>query len=277
MAAALWADLCVGIGRALGYFHKKDDVQWLLTRLRVTNAELERVKTQVAAELENRSQFFNGASHDFAQRLHALKLLARSAQEESPAPAPVEKVADALEDLEAYVRYILEFARMESTNIVPNLGPVPLQDLFQRILVDFESVVEARGVELKVRTTAAVVETDPALLLRILDNLVSNAVKFTDARVLVAARRRGPGWAVEVWDQGPGIAPAEEAAIFTAFYQQQPYADRRHVGVGLGLAIVRRLAFSLQYTVAVRSRVGRGTVMVVNGLRAATSHGRLQT
>ena len=98
---------------------------------------------------------------------------------------------------------------------------------------------------------------------RVLENLVSNAIKFsTNHRVLVAARRREGAVAIQIWDQGPGIVPEAQAAIFTPFYQSS--VGRKGVeGVGLGLAVVKRFVDCLGYEIRVRSRVGRGTVMTV--------------
>lgn len=260
----------LGAVHVRGYMSRSDDVMRLLDEFWAANAELQRMRTQAAAELQSRSQFFSGASHDFAQRLHALKLLGRAAVEESQTSGTaLRKLSDALEDLEVYVRDVLEFARMEGSMLAPSLRPIGLQEVFQTLLLHFESIADARGVDLKIRTTPAVIETDQAMLLRVLENLVSNAIKFTRARVLVAARRRGEGWMIQVWDQGPGIPSGNEAAIFGAFYQHQVYLDRRREGVGLGLAIVERLAASLQCSVSVRSREGRGTVMTISGLRSS--------
>jgi signal transduction histidine kinase len=263
--------LYLSIRHVRRYFQKSDEVIRLVDQLWASNAELERMRAQAATELQNRSQFFHGASHDFAQRLHGLKLLAHVVQDSTPAsPAALQKMSDALEDLEVYVRDVLEFARTEGSILTPSQRRTNLQDIFQQLLVHFESDAEARGVDLKIRATAAVVETDPAMLLRILENLVSNAIKFTRDRVLVAARTRATGCAIEIWDQGPGIPAQDRNAIFTAFYQHQVYVDRRREGVGLGLAIVHRLASALNYSVEMRSREGRGTVMTIHGLRRAS-------
>jgi signal transduction histidine kinase len=135
--------------------------------------------------------------------------------------------------------------------------------VFQKLELQFEGVAEARNVDLRFRATIACVESDEICLVRILENLISNAIQFTRDRVLVCARPRSDGWSIEVWDRGPGIPIGSEEAIFETFYQHSPYADPKREGVGLGLSIVRKLAKSLSYSVVVRSRKERGSVFKV--------------
>ena len=108
---------------------------------------------------------------------------------------------------------------------------------------------------------ATSLRTDAAMLVRILENLVSNAIKFTRGRVLMAARRDGGAVHVEVWDQGPGIPLDCVDKVFDAFYQGHPVREDTMEGVGLGLAIVKRLADALGYRIDVVSSPGRGTLM----------------
>ena len=112
--------------------------------------------------------------------------------------------------------------------------------------------------------TKQVLRSDPALLERIMRNLVANALRYTEhGGVVVGARRRGDRVAIEVWDSGSGIEAAEREHIFEEFYQiGNPERDRTR-GLGLGLAIVRRLADLLGHEVEVASRVGRGSVFRV--------------
>jgi signal transduction histidine kinase len=135
--------------------------------------------------------------------------------------------------------------------------------VLQRLLVHFESMAEGRQVELRIRPTTAVLYTDERLLQRMLENLLANAIKFTRGGVVVAARRRGDSYSIEVWDQGPGIPPQARDSIFTAFYQANVYEDSERVGFGLGLAIVKRLAERLDCQIELESRVGRGSVFKV--------------
>ncbi len=247
------------------YVQSADGTAALIAQLREKNEELCRLRREAGQQLKERSDFFSSASHDFGQRLHAIKLLTHNAMtiREQTQYRCLEVLARAVEDLQLYVRDVLEFARIEGRVVTPNYTMFHLQDLFQRLALQFESVADHRQVTLRLRTTTAKVETDEGVLLRVLENLVGNAIKYTRGGVLVAARRRAGSWCIEVWDQGPGIPPGSLNQIFASFYQERVYADPQQVGFGLGLAIVKRFADGLKYTLEVQSRVGRGSVFKV--------------
>ncbi|MCL4748046.1 MAG: response regulator, partial [Burkholderiaceae bacterium] len=145
--------------------------------------------------------------------------------------------------------------------VVLAIAPV-LQTLETR----FAPLAEQRALHFRVRTrTGVYLRTDPALLVEMLMNLLSNAFRYTErGGVLLGTRLRGDRLVIQVWDTGPGIAPGDMAAIFEEFVQLGGSArDRRH-GLGLGLAIVRRLGKALECPVSVRSRPGKGTVFDVS-------------
>ncbi len=247
------------------YVQSADGTAALIAQLREKNEELCRLRREASQQLQERSDFFSSASHDFGQRLHAIKLLTHNAMsiQTQTQHRCLEALSRAVEDLQLYVRDVLEFARIESRVVTPNYTVFHLQDLFQRLALQFESVADHRKVTLRLRTTTAKVETDEGVLLRVLENLIGNAIKHSRGGVLVAARRRAGRWCMEVWDQGPGIPPGSLNQIFASFYQERVDADPRQVGFGLGLAIVKRFADGLKYTLEVQSRVGRGSVFKV--------------
>ncbi|MCW7536260.1 HAMP domain-containing histidine kinase [Aquabacterium sp. A7-Y] len=282
-APSAWLPLLVVSGVALvlltvfivvkqvtNYLQRSDKVDLLVSELQEANMALEALQADVATELEARSSFFNGASHDFRQRLHAIKLLAHSSQLQfSPGAtdSPLKRLAAAVEDLDAYVTDVLEFARLERHALRPKLAAVSVQDILQNIDLHFEEVAMSRRIDLRMRGTAVCLLTDETMLLRILENLVSNALKFARSRVLVSARRRAGACLIDVWDDGPGVPKEELARIFEAFHQGQqdgPGGVESCAGVGLGLAVVKRLSECLGYTIEVKSRVGSGTVMRVH-------------
>jgi signal transduction histidine kinase len=249
-----------------GLVKKGDEADALLRELERGNCELAKLQHAAASELRARTQFFNHASHDFRQRLHAMKMEACAAQRAlrgTCAVASLDMLARATDSLDAYVNEVLEFARMEAFQIQPSNAPVQLQSVLQRLLVHFEAIAEGRDVELRIRPTSAVLHTDERLLQRLLENLVANAIKFTHGGVVVAARRRTDSYSIEVWDQGPGIPPQARDSIFMAFYQANVYEDSERVGFGLGLAIVKRLAERLDCRIELESRLGRGSVFKV--------------
>ena len=241
-----------------------DEVDLLVDELRKRNAEVEGLRTAAGNDLATRSSFFASASHDFRQRVHAMKLLAQSSPDDGPNvdAAALARLSSILEDLESYMTEVLQFARLEATTSQAQRRPQQLQQVFQQIELRFEDVASARRVDLRVRATRVVLNTDGALLLRVLENLVSNAIKFTRSQVHIAARRRGPNVSIEVRDQGAGIPPECVDRIFDAFYQVREAPDAAQ-GVGLGLAIVKRLTDALGYRIEVQSTPGRGTLMRV--------------
>ena len=275
VALVLWACVFLEVHQVQSILNRSDEAALLLARLHETNVELkaangllDSMRQSARSELESRSMFFSSASHDFRQRLHAMKLLSRSAIDEASSiptkvNAPLNRLADAVEDVEHYITELLDFARFDGSSLIPCKSTVKLQQLFQQLDLNFEQVASANGVNLGFRTTGVVLHTDPAMMQRVLENLVSNAIKFSAGRrVLVAARRRERAVAIEIWDQGPGILPDAQAAIFTPFYQSS-VGHKGVGGVGLGLAVVKRFVDCMGYEIHVRSRVGHGTVMTV--------------
>jgi signal transduction histidine kinase len=265
VAGTLWISFHTTIGRVRSYLIRSDEVDLLVNQLRERNSEVEAMRNAASREYANRSEFFSSASHDFRQRVHAMKLLAQSGLAEATAHpgarSAVARLAAVVEDLETYMSDVLDFARLESATLTPRREIHRLQDTFQKIDVQFEDVAVAAGAELTILATPLVVRSDPAMLVRILENLVSNAIKFTRHRVLVSARHRAGGIYVDVRDQGPGIPSECQGAVFEAFYQAPGTSEHTRQGVGLGLAIVKRLADALGYEVEVHSRPETGTLI----------------
>jgi signal transduction histidine kinase len=269
----LWACVFLQINQVQSILNRSDKVDLLLTQLQranaglqEANAALDAMRCEAAAELESRSMFFSSASHDFRQRLHAMKLVAHSAINDAGAEqkvvASLLRLADSVEDVEHYVTDVLDFARIDGRAMCPDKRPVELQKLFQQLELNFEDVARANRISLFLRATNVVVLADASMLQRILENLLSNAIKFSAGRVLVAARRRSGSIAIEVWDQGPGIPSEHHKAIFTPFHQSTA-SSKAGEGVGLGLAVVKRFADCMSYQILVRSQMGRGSVLTV--------------
>ena len=129
---------------------------------------------------------------------------------------------------------------------------------------EFEIHAANSGLSLRVAPCRLTVHSDPRLLEQILRNMLSNATKYTSqGKVLLGCRRRGERLSIEVWDTGTGIPETELSAIFKEFHQLENQAGTRAKGLGLGLAIVQRIADLLEAPISVRSRFGRGSVFAV--------------
>lgn len=226
--------------------------------------ELESARIDAEQTLEKRSTVFAGVSHDFKQRLHALKLMTFSTIADMPRNDRnrnnLYRISAEVDDLDRFLGQVLEYVQMEASEIQAQIKSVSLQTIMQQADLHFEPVTLTKRIDLTFRPTHLKVKTDPVMLQRMLENLVSNALKFTRGRVLVAARSRKDFVDLEVWDQGPGIPPDALVKIFDAFHQETVLTDPESRGVGLGLAVVKRLADELKCEVSVKSNEGRGSV-----------------
>ncbi|AMZ70857.1 MULTISPECIES: ATP-binding response regulator [Pseudomonas] len=222
-----------------------------------------------AAQAANRSKdkYLAAASHDLLQPLNAARLLIATLRERHLPTAEhvlVERTHQALEGAEDLLTDLLDISRLDQAAVKPDLAPYRLDELLGPLVSEFQSVAGAAGLELRVRFGDEAVLTDLRLISRILRNLLSNACRYTtQGGILLAARRRGGRLSIEVWDTGRGIAADCLESIFLEFNQLDVgrAADRK--GVGLGLAIVERIAHILGYRVKVRSRPGRGSVFSI--------------
>ena len=213
---------------------------------------------------EERTRFFASASHDLRQPLHSLGLFGTALQRRldgGTERALADNLMQCVNALEMSFNEMLEVSRLDAGVIRPRREPVSMAALCRALDASFGPQAEARGLMLRFRPGGHWMMGDPQLLERLLGNLVHNALKFTrEGGVLVGARLRDGGVAIEVRDTGIGIPPDEQARVFEEFYQVgNPERDRAH-GLGMGLAIVRRLADLMNMPLALRSQPGRGTL-----------------
>jgi CheY-like chemotaxis protein/two-component sensor histidine kinase len=190
----------------------------------------------------------------------------------------INSINESVDALESLFGQLLDVTKIDSGAIEVNHQPVKVQDLFARLRLTFEPTAFEKGLALTFHGDRHIVHTDPVLLERILRNLVSNAIRYTeDGGVVVACRPKAGRLTFQVWDSGIGVDVSQIARIFDEFYQVDP---KRHVephqrkGLGLGLSIVKRLVSLLNSEITVRSQPGRGTVfsfqLPVGQLSAAT-------
>jgi len=222
---------------------------------------------QLAQANEAKTRFLAAASHDLRQPIHALALTVGELRETAHAPelaALARRIARSVDALEDLLDALLDVSKLDAGAIQAERRAFPLQPLLERLADEFAPAAEAKGLRFRVVATSLWTESDPTLLGRCLLNLVANAVRYTrEGGVVVGCRRRGAQAEVVVADSGVGIAAADQARIFEEFYQAgNPQRDRAK-GLGLGLAIVDRVARLLGHAITVKSRVGRGSVFGV--------------
>lgn len=258
----------------VGLVQLKVQADQLMQQLRSEKAAAEAARqaaeaARQEAEVANRSktQFFAAASHDLRQPLHAMGLFAEALRQRSHDEEVVHLVnsingsVDALEDL---FSELLDITKIDTggVEVVPehfNVG-----DLFRKLRLHFEPTAFEKGLSLHFRGDFHNAYADPVLVERILRNLVSNAIRYTnDGGVLVSCRRRSGRLVLQVWDTGVGIREREQERIFEEFYQVPSsgvLSPQQRKGLGLGLAIVKRLAGLIGAPLSLRSRPGHGTV-----------------
>jgi signal transduction histidine kinase len=223
-------------------------------------------QTQAALDaVEIKNRFLASAAHDLRQPVHALSLYADwlgSEPELVDEIAP--KIVESTKAVNALFDSLFDLVRLDSGKIKLNIEPVDLSKLLRDLELQYRPLAEAKGLQLRVRIKPGTVLSDPILLRRIVGNLISNAVKYTQrGGVLVAARSTSQGWRLEVWDTGLGIAPVHQREIFREFYKVPSHAGTEE-GFGLGLYIVARLAAILGHPLGLASKPGRGTVFRVS-------------
>jgi CheY-like chemotaxis protein len=179
------------------------------------------------------------------------------------------------EAMDKMFRALLDVSRLDAGTVQPDVRAFRVAPLLEGARMEFEPQARHKGLDLRIVGCTATVHGDPALIERILRNLVANAVNHTErGKVLVGCRRKKAGVRLAVYDTGPGIAPAEQSAIFEEFYQiGNPERDRSK-GLGLGLAIVSRLAKLLSIPVTLVSLPGRGSMFAIDLPRARRQDGK---
>jgi Na+/proline symporter/signal transduction histidine kinase/CheY-like chemotaxis protein len=242
-----------------------------LTRL---NAELERAKAEADDANVSKTRFIAAASHDILQPLNAARLYVTSLIERQEAGADgslVQNIDASLEAVEEIFTALLDISRLDTGAMKPELTDFRISELLQRLEVEFAPVAREKGLDLIFMPCSLAVRSDRRLLRRLLQNLVSNAIKYTPkGTVMVGCRRRGGKLRVEVYDTGIGIPHAKRRAVFKEFHRLDQGA-RVARGVGLGLSIVERIARVLNCELALKSNVGRGSRFSVEVPRASAA------
>jgi len=220
-------------------------------------------QTQAALDaVEIKNRFLASAAHDIRQPVHALSLYADwlgSEPELVHEIAP--KIVESTKAVNALFDSLFDLVRLDSGKIKLSIEPVDLKQLLHDLELQYRPLAQAKGLQFRVHLTPGAVVSDPILLRRIVGNLISNAIKYTErGGVLVATRAsRSGARRIEIWDTGLGIAPVHQREIFREFYKVPSHAGTED-GFGLGLYIVSRLSAILGHPLALASKPGRGTV-----------------
>lgn len=240
---------------------------WLATLFdRGQEQRLRDLAAKSAAERasEMKSRFLAVASHDLRQPVQALALyfnIFRKRPEVDAGEEVVGRMGECIGSLSRLLDSLLDISKLEAGSVTPTLQAVPLRPLMERLWADFSPVAELSGISLSVVPTSARVVSDAILLERILQNLLSNAIRYgrPGGKVLMGCRRGRWQLTLQVLDNGIGIRPEHLGKVFEEFYRG-PQAVPGERGLGLGLPIVRRLAALLGHNLGVASEHGRGSL-----------------
>jgi two-component system, sensor histidine kinase len=244
----------------------------LLAQLQVEKVAADQALRDAETANRAKTQFFAAASHDLRQPLHALGLFAEALRHRIGADAEVAHLVNSINSsvdaLEGLFSELLDITKIDTGGVEAHPENFSVEALFARLKLHYEPTAFEKGLALRFHGGKHYGYADPLLLDRVVRNLLSNAIRYTsDGGVVVAARQRGDKLRFEVWDTGLGIRPHEQERIFEEFYQvstdSPPLDPTQRKGLGLGLAIVRRLARVLDAPLRLRSVAGRGTMFSI--------------
>jgi signal transduction histidine kinase/CheY-like chemotaxis protein len=253
-----------GIG-GLGLIFNKNFSETIFLKINSTRIARELKVQKDLAEKANiaKSHFLAAASHDLRQPIHAIGLYIgalRNARKDCEIHEIVDKIQSSIIDMDILFSGILDISRLDAGAVKFHNRPFSIDYIIKRVCNDHRLEAAAQGIDLRFVKCSKNVNSDPIIVERILRNLISNAVRYTETgRVLVGGRRCGDDIRIEVWDTGCGIAPEHQERIFEEFYQVENLERDRTKGLGLGLAIVKKLTEIINTPLDFRSRPHKGS------------------
>ncbi len=242
---------------------------------RLVESRLREAKQEAEQANLSKTKFLAAVSHDLLQPLNAARLFTSALlerREPMSSEILVRNVSNSLEDVENLLGTLVDISKLDAGVIKADVAPFALSELLDNLAAEYTQVARSEGLQLHFIGCSALVRSDIQLLARILRNLLSNAIRYTySGRVVLGCRRHHQCLTIEVWDSGMGIAEHRLEEIFQEFKRgdvQRPDQDR---GLGLGLAIVEKIAGILGHPIHVRSWPGRGSMFSVEVPLSATA------
>ncbi|MDX1733284.1 MAG: PAS-domain containing protein [Halioglobus sp.] len=239
-------------------------------RLRQENRLRAQTQEQLRDAHQSKSRFMSATSHDLLQPINAARLFTTSLRNRIEPGGNretmdvVDQIDRSLKRAEQLIEELREIARLDSGRQTPRAEHFSLDTMFRALSDEFSPPARRKGLELRIRTRDLWLHSDPSLVHRVLQNLIGNALRYTQSGgVLLSARRRGDSALVQVWDTGPGIDEQDHMRIFAEFERGQQRSGEGDIGLGLGLSIVQRICELLRLDLRLRSRVGSGSVFSV--------------
>lgn len=246
----------------------QQDRNTLQHRIDEATQELRSKKEEAERANYDKSRFLAAASHDLRQPMHALGLFVGELQSRLDTPEQrkiASKVEESAEAMSSLLDSLLDISKLDAGIVVPQMRTIDIAVMMRRLVQDYIPVAQRKHITLRAHCIEASAMSDPVLLERIVLNLLSNAIRYTPPNgiVLLACRRRGDNLRIEVRDSGIGIPAEEQQNVFREFVQLANSARDRSKGIGLGLAIVDRLAKLLEHPLALSSAPNRGSTFAI--------------
>jgi Na+/proline symporter/signal transduction histidine kinase/CheY-like chemotaxis protein len=239
-------------------------------RLRQENRLRAQVESRLREAHQSKTRFMSATSHDLLQPINAARLFTAALKPkleggvEGQTLRIVDQIDSSLNRAEQLIAELREIARLDSGKQMPRRTHFPVATLFESLAQEFLPVARTKNLELRVMRSSAWLYSDQSLVHRVLQNLLGNALKYTErGTVLLGVRRRAAGAELQVWDTGPGIAEQDQVKVFQEFERLQRQPAGADDGLGLGLAIVQRYGELLGHPVKLKSVQGAGTLFSV--------------
>ena len=264
------------------YQHLEQRVRERTTELTDLNTQLRREideRTQMEARLReakgeaeqanlSKTKFLAAVSHDLLQPLNAARLFTSALLEKrdlADSVALVRNVSNSLEDVESLLGTLVDISKLDAGVIKADIAPFAVSELLQNLAAEYHQIAGSEGLRLDFVPSSALVRSDIQLLARILRNLLSNAIRYTrEGRILLGCRRHRQSLSIEVWDTGVGIAEDKLGEIFQEFKRGDVSQRKQDRGLGLGLAIVDKIAGMLGHRIRVSSTPGKGSMFAID-------------
>lgn len=230
---------------------------------------LREAKREADEANQSKTRFLAAASHDLLQPLNAARLfISALGQQRGLTPEQshlIERLEGSIGSAEELLSALLDISRLDAGAMATDVREFAIADLLDPLYAEFSALARERGLRFDLVPCRARVVSDPKLLRRVLQNFISNALRYTErGRVLLGCRRRDGHLSLQVWDTGPGIPADQTESIFREFHRLAASRRSRERGLGLGLAIVDRIARMLDHPITLKSEPGRGTMFALS-------------
>jgi len=240
----------------------------LSIRLRFENSDLVKnlrlEKDKAIAASHAKSTFLAAASHDLRQPLHAMGFFIESLKKNQPNEKQsqlLQKIERTSDNLRGQLNALLDISKIDAGIITPFVSPLALGEIFNKLKNEFAPLAQEKNITINILPVSWIIESDPHMIDRILNNLMSNAIRYTDngGKILLGCRKRNGALKIEIYDTGIGIPNNLMDEVFTEYYQINNPERNQNKGLGLGLSIVKGMCDLLHHKINVTSTVGKGT------------------